>query len=433
MNARTIALLPFSLLAFASCSPPTFVGEEAAEEDRRRAAAASSESDDDSKDDGKESPSRTDAGDEKPVENTSADETTADEEPTGNETAEEQDDTTSAPPAADDDDDTEPAPTMDPQSDDEAPTDPEPEASTPEPEASTPEPDPGPGPGPATPTVPRESTAVLLEPDGAIPVADADLPSYSEWPFNGDEAANRQTETAEALGVPPAVYIELGDGIRMEFVLVPAGRSVLGCPDTTAGYEADEMLRDVEITRPFYLAITQVTREQFRAVMGVYPENDPFSFVKMTDSPLEPALQAYFDMRDNVMPKIQAKAPEGWTIRLPTEDEWEHATRAGTGTIWYTGDTEEDLARIGWYNHNSEDKLHDVALLEPNAWGLYDMVGNAWHYAFRATGWYSDEDLEAHIVRGGDCQSEAFGNGCRTSNYQIQMVTAGYRFALDLP
>jgi len=67
-------------------------------------------------------------------------------------------------------------------------------------------------------------------------------------------------------------------------------------------------------------------------------------------------------------------------FRMPTEAEWEYACRAGTSTHFYTGDTEKDLDRAGWYIGNSGGRTHPVAQKEPNAWGLYDMHGNVFEY-----------------------------------------------------
>lgn len=76
-------------------------------------------------------------------------------------------------------------------------------------------------------------------------------------------------------------------------------------------------------------------------------------------------------------------------IRIPTEAEWEYAARAGTRTAFYGGnilpqsdhfacEPQPGLDAIGWYCGNSASVTHPIATKQPNAWGIYDLLGNAW-------------------------------------------------------
>ncbi|MQA94744.1 MAG: SUMF1/EgtB/PvdO family nonheme iron enzyme [Streptosporangiales bacterium] len=92
--------------------------------------------------------------------------------------------------------------------------------------------------------------------------------------------------------------------------------------------------------------------------------------------------------------------------RLPTEAEWEHACRAGT-----TGPRYGELDAIAWYRGNADGRIHDVGGRRPNAWGLYDMLGNAWDWCWDL---YAPEVYgEYRVLRGGGWFDEHWS--CRAS------------------
>ncbi|MFC1607689.1 formylglycine-generating enzyme family protein, partial [Candidatus Latescibacterota bacterium] len=105
-----------------------------------------------------------------------------------------------------------------------------------------------------------------------------------------------------------------------------------------------------------------------------------------------------------------------------------YACRAGTTTRYYTGDTEQDLARAGWYGDdlgNSDEMPHPVAQKEPNAWGLYDMHGNVLEWTNDGFSGYSEEQQKNptgpdrttyRALRGGSWFSTA---GYCTSTFRI--------------
>jgi formylglycine-generating enzyme required for sulfatase activity len=157
----------------------------------------------------------------------------------------------------------------------------------------------------------------------------------------------------------------------IDLVRILPGEFAMGSPVDEEGHAPnEEPVRHVRISKPFYLGRFEITRAQYRAVIGstLYgPEGDdlPVSQINYRE-----ALAFCQRLSTNANVKI----------RLPTEAEWEYACRAGTQTRYCSGSTEADLGRVGWHSGNSDGKAHPVGQKQPNAWGIYDMHGNVWEY-----------------------------------------------------
>ena len=115
--------------------------------------------------------------------------------------------------------------------------------------------------------------------------------------------------------------------------------------------------------------------------------------------------------------------------RLPTEAEWEHACRAGTTSPRYG-----PLDEIAWHRGNSHDQPHPVGGKQPNAWGLYDMLGNVWEWCWDI---YDAEVYGSyHVLRGGGWFDEPWS--CRASvrrrsHPTLQIDDLGFRLARSIP
>jgi formylglycine-generating enzyme required for sulfatase activity len=170
------------------------------------------------------------------------------------------------------------------------------------------------------------------------------------------------------------------NSIGMKFVLVPAGTFMMGADKNseTESYDDEEPRHQVRIGKPFYLGVTEVTQQQWKDVMG----NNP-SIFKGEDNPVE--MVSWEDAQDFIKRLNQKEGHSRY--RLPTEAEWEYAARAGSTSAYFFGDDPSQLGDYAWYGKNSGMTPHPVGQLRPNAWGLYDMLGNV----YEPTGdWYGD-------------------------------------------
>ncbi|MEI6702271.1 MAG: SUMF1/EgtB/PvdO family nonheme iron enzyme [Deltaproteobacteria bacterium] len=146
--------------------------------------------------------------------------------------------------------------------------------------------------------------------------------------------------------------VDMGRGAMLELRGIPAGSF------TTCGSK-------VTLARSFWLGKTEVTQEQWRALMVKNP-----SCFKDLNLPVENVswieAMIFCDRLNGTIP-----LPPRWQWALPTEEQWEYACRAGT-----TGQYAGKLDEMAWYSKNSDYGTHPVATKKPNAWGLYDLHGN---------------------------------------------------------
>ena len=171
--------------------------------------------------------------------------------------------------------------------------------------------------------------------------------------------------------------LDLGSGVTMELILLPAGDFLMGSPPDEEGRGTDEGPRhSVRIAEPFYLGKCEVTQTQWKAVMGNTPSD-----VKGDNLPVT---NVSWDDCRQFCRKLSERG--GRQIRLPTEAEWEYACRAGTTTAYSFGNS---LVRLGDYGGPGKG-TYPVGTRKPNPWGLYDVHGNVWEWC--ADFWHGSYD-----------------------------------------
>ena len=214
---------------------------------------------------------------------------------------------------------------------------------------------------------------------------------------------DNQAAKTQFASLAKEMNLDLGNGYKMELVLIPSGKLMMGSPVGEEGRKINEgPQHEVMITKPFYIGKYEVPQEQYEAVMGQNP-----SHFKGSKNPVD---SVSWDDAQAFCKKLTNQAKQ--TVRLPTEAEWEYSCRAGTKTIYYSGDTYKDLDRVAWYDANSKGTTHPVGQKDANKFGLYDMHGNVWQWCqdWYAEDYYGKSEAEnpqgpaqgaEHLLRGG--------------------------------
>jgi formylglycine-generating enzyme required for sulfatase activity len=228
------------------------------------------------------------------------------------------------------------------------------------------------------------------------------------WPFDADKARKRQAAAGRR-----EMTIGLGAGVKMKLVRIPPGRFIMG---DTSGEPDEQPLTPVNISKPFWLGTCEVTNEQYRRFA---PNHDPRYYAKRhartddkgmpLDKPGQPAVRVSWQQAMAFCRWLSEKT--GMTFTLPNEAQWEYACRAGTATSLSYGQADADFSRwanvadeafsiggqrdgkqiTGGLEHlvlegawHADVRFDDNSIVtapvgsyRPNAWGLYDMHGNA--------------------------------------------------------
>ena len=189
--------------------------------------------------------------------------------------------------------------------------------------------------------------------------------------------------------------------------LIPAGTFMMGSPASELGRGNDEDYHQVTLTKPFYIGVFEVTQRQYELVMGKNPSEFKGSMRPVTSLSYNMLRGSSAGAQWPANNDVDAssffgvlRAKTALLADLPTEAQWEYACRAGTTTALNSRKNITDktqcpnVAEVARYKHNRDDgkgnyteRTTKVGMYLPNAWGLYDMHGNAWEFCLD---WYTE-------------------------------------------
>jgi formylglycine-generating enzyme required for sulfatase activity len=211
------------------------------------------------------------------------------------------------------------------------------------------------------------------------------------------EVKRAQEAWAKYLGREVEETVEVADGVRMTFVLVPPGKFLMGSPANEEGRGEDESQHAVALTEPLDLGQTEVTQAQYRALTGSNP-----SQFQGDDLPVE---MVSWVEASGYAAQLTIKRGDHHLYRLPTEAEWEYACRGGrpASQPFGIGDgtsLSSDLANCdGNFPYGGAgkgprlDTTRRVGSYPANALGLRDMHGNVWEWCADWYGPYPHSDV----------------------------------------
>ncbi len=191
----------------------------------------------------------------------------------------------------------------------------------------------------------------------------------------------------------------------IDFIHLCGGTFVMGSDKGDPTADADEKPAHSVTLSDFWIGKTEITKGQYVFLLQEY----------QTGEADLPVVDATWEKADAACRRLGG--------RLPTEAEWEYAARAGSTTTWSFGADVKRLGDYAWFKDNAGGRPHPVGTKKANAWGLYDLYGNAWEWVADGYGLYPAKAQtnpspkgENHILRGGCFTSRP--EHMRTNNRQ---------------
>ncbi|MBH8564896.1 SUMF1/EgtB/PvdO family nonheme iron enzyme [Nostoc sp. CENA67] len=208
--------------------------------------------------------------------------------------------------------------------------------------------------------------------------------------------------TSKRNGEAKSFIEDLGNGVTLEMVKIPAGTFIMGSPQAEKERGSDEGPQHQVKVPEFFMGKYPITQAQYQAIMGYNPSS--FKGKK------RPVKNVNWNGAAKFCEKLSQKTKR--TYRLPSEAEWEYACRAGTTTPFYFGETiTTDLVNYdGNYTYASAPKgqyrqqTTEVGIFPPNAFGLYDMHG-------QVSEWCQDRVMVYSNYEGAPTDGSAWFNG----------------------
>lgn len=222
------------------------------------------------------------------------------------------------------------------------------------------------------------------------------------------------------------ISIPVKNGVSIEMVKVEAGTFMMGAtPEMQEPFDDEKPVHQVTLMNNYYMGKYEVTQALWQAVMGSNP-----SHFKGDNLPVESV--SWYDCQEFIE---KLNKMTGRKFRLPTECEWEYASRGGQNkrNCQYSGSNY--LPKVAWYYKNSGSKTHPVGMKQVNELGIYDMSGNVWEWCqdlYASFGGVTSEGK--HVVRGGSWNLDEWfcRSSCRCySVSERQDFDTGLRLALS--